>query len=51
MPSVQEDVEKIEQDKSEIDCHKNDLFNESVNLSGEDEKILNECIQSGMPKV
>nr|XP_012231160.1 PREDICTED: adenomatous polyposis coli protein-like isoform X2 [Linepithema humile] len=51
MPSVQEDVENIEQDKSaEIDCHGNDLFDESANLSGEDEKILNECIQSGMPK-
>lgn len=54
MPSVQEDIEKIvcEQDKtSEIDCHRNDLFDENSNLSGEDEKILDECIQSGIPKV
>lgn len=54
MPSVQEDIEKIvcEQDKStKIDCHRNDLFNENSNLSGEDEKILDECIQSGIPKV
>lgn len=52
MPSVQEDVEKIEEDKlTGIECHKNDLFDESANFSGEDEKILNECIQSGMPKV
>lgn len=53
MPSVQEDTENIEHDKStEIDCHRNDLFDdESSNLSGEDEKILDECIQSGMPKV
>jgi len=53
MPSVQEDIEKIvyEQDKSvEIDCHRNDSFDNS-NLSGEDEKILDECIQSGIPKV
>ncbi|XP_020281440.1 adenomatous polyposis coli protein-like isoform X2 [Pseudomyrmex gracilis] len=48
MPSVQEDIETIEQDKSlEIDCHRNDLFDESANLSGDDEKILDECIQSG----
>lgn len=52
MPSVQEDIEKIEQEKSgEIECHGNDLSDESSNLSGEDEKILDECIQSGMPKV
>lgn len=52
MPSVQEDIEKIEQEKSsEIECHRNDLSDESSNLSGEDEKILDECIQSGMPKV
>lgn len=54
MPSVQEDIEKIvcEQDKSvKIDCHRNDLFDENSNLSGEDEKILDECIQSGIPKV
>lgn len=54
MPSVQEDVEKIEPDSQsvEIDCHRgNDLFDESSNLSGEDEKILDECIQSGIPKV
>lgn len=53
MPSVQEDIEKMgcEQDKSvEIDCHRNDLFDENSNLSGEDEKILDECIQSGIPK-
>ncbi|KAL6440387.1 hypothetical protein ACFW04_003135 [Cataglyphis niger] len=53
MPSVQEDVEKIEPDSQsvEIDCHRgNDLFDESSNLSGEDEKILDECIQSGIPK-
>ncbi|XP_029165349.1 adenomatous polyposis coli homolog [Nylanderia fulva] len=54
MPSVQEDVEKIEpdsQDRSaEIDCHRGDLFDEGSNLSGEDEKILDECIQSGIPK-
>lgn len=53
MPSVQEDVEKIEPDNqsAEIDCHRSDLFDESSNLSGEDEKILDECIQSGIPKV
>lgn len=53
MPSVQEDVEKIEPDSQsvEIDCHRGDLFDESSNLSGEDEKILDECIQSGIPKV
>jgi len=51
MPSVQEDVEKIEPDKSADNCHRNDSFDESSNLSGEDEKILNECIQSGIPKV
>lgn len=52
MPSVQEDIEKLEHDKStEIECHRNDLSDESSNLSGEDEKILDECIQSGMPKV
>lgn len=52
MPSVQEDIEKIEQEKSaEIECHRNDLSDESSNLSGEDEKILDECIQSGMSKV
>jgi len=54
MPSVQEDIEKIvyEQDKSvEIDCHRNDSFDDNSNLSGEDEKILDECIQSGIPKV
>ncbi|XP_070152319.1 adenomatous polyposis coli homolog [Polyergus mexicanus] len=52
MPSVQEDVEKIEPDSQsvEIDCHRGDLFDESTNLSGEDEKILDECIQSGIPK-
>ncbi|EFN83020.1 Adenomatous polyposis coli protein [Harpegnathos saltator] len=52
MPSVQEDIEKIEQAKSvEVECHRNDLSDESSNLSGEDEKILDECIQSGIPKV
>lgn len=54
MPSVQEDIEKIvcEQDKSaKVNCHRNDLFDENSNLSGEDEKILDECIQSGIPKV
>lgn len=55
MPSVQEDVEKIEpdsQDRSaEMDCRRSDLFDEGSNLSGEDEKILDECIQSGIPKV
>lgn len=52
MPSVQEELEKLDHDKSaEIDCHRNDLSDESSNLSGEDEKILDECIQSGMPKV
>lgn len=53
MPSVQEEIEKIvcEQDKTEINCHRNDLFDENSNLSGEDEKILDECIQSGIPKV
>ncbi|XP_018401687.1 PREDICTED: adenomatous polyposis coli homolog, partial [Cyphomyrmex costatus] len=53
IPSVQEDIEKnvCEQDKlMEINCHKNDLFDENSNLSGEDEKILDECIQSGIPK-
>ncbi|XP_032679255.1 adenomatous polyposis coli homolog isoform X2 [Odontomachus brunneus] len=51
MPSVQEDIEKIEQEKSaEIERHRNDLSDESSNLSGEDEKILDECIQSGMSK-
>ncbi|XP_012534463.1 adenomatous polyposis coli homolog isoform X2 [Monomorium pharaonis] len=53
MPSVQEDIEKIicERDKSaEIDCHRNDLSDDNFNLSGEDEKILDECIQSGIPK-
>lgn len=51
MPSVPEDVETIELDSQsvEIDCHRTDLFDES-NLSGEDEKILDECIQSGIPK-
>ncbi|XP_011642213.1 adenomatous polyposis coli homolog isoform X1 [Pogonomyrmex barbatus] len=50
MPSVQEEI-ICEQDKStEIDCHRNNLFDENSNLSGEDEKILDECIQSGMPK-
>ncbi|CAL7942259.1 unnamed protein product [Xylocopa violacea] len=53
MPSVQEDVERTEEPKSssEVDCHRNDLSDESSNLSGEDEKILDECIQSGIPKV
>lgn len=52
MPSVQEDVETVETDKpAELECHRNDSFDEGSNLSGEDEKILNECIQSGMPKV
>jgi len=54
IPSVQEDIEKnvCEQNKSvEIDCHRNDLSDENSNLSGEDEKILDECIQSGIPKV
>lgn len=53
MPSVQEDVERIEEIKSsgEVECHRNDLSDESSNLSGEDEKILDECIQSGIPKV
>ncbi|XP_034190505.2 adenomatous polyposis coli protein isoform X1 [Osmia lignaria lignaria] len=53
MPSVQEDVEKIEEAKpsSEVECQRNDLSDESSNLSGEDEKILHECIQSGIPKV
>ncbi|KAG7197006.1 hypothetical protein KM043_017542 [Ampulex compressa] len=46
MPSVQEDVEK-----PEVECQRNDLSDESSNLSGEDEKILHECIQSGIPKV
>ncbi|XP_011870603.1 PREDICTED: adenomatous polyposis coli homolog [Vollenhovia emeryi] len=51
MPSVQEDIEKIvcEQDKS-VESDRNDLFDENSNLSGEDEKILDECIQSGIPK-
>jgi len=51
MPSVQEDVEKVESDKSADNRHRNDSFDEGSNLSGEDEKILNECIQSGIPKV
>lgn len=53
MPSVQEDVERPEEVKSsnETECHRNDLSDESSNLSGEDEKILDECIQSGIPKV
>lgn len=53
MPSVQEDVERIEETKSsgEVECHRNDLSDESSNLSGEDEKILDECIQSGISKV
>ncbi|XP_012054498.1 PREDICTED: adenomatous polyposis coli homolog [Atta cephalotes] len=53
IPSVQENIEKnvCEQNKSvEIDCHRNDLSDENSNLSGEDEKILDECIQSGIPK-
>ncbi|XP_076232807.1 uncharacterized protein LOC143178175 [Calliopsis andreniformis] len=53
MPSVQEDVERVEEAKSstEVECHRNDLSDESSNLSGDDEKILDECIQSGIPKV
>ncbi|XP_053982611.1 adenomatous polyposis coli protein-like [Hylaeus volcanicus] len=53
MPSVQEGVERIEKDKSssEVESHRNDLSDESSNLSGEDEKILDACIQSGIPKV
>lgn len=52
MPSVPEDIEKIEPIKSsELECHRNDLSDESYNLSDEDEKILDECIQSGIPKV
>lgn len=54
MPSVQEDVERIEEATSSAgaaECHRNDLSDESSNLSGEDEKILDECIQSGIPKV
>nr|XP_031829784.1 adenomatous polyposis coli protein-like [Nomia melanderi]XP_031829785.1 adenomatous polyposis coli protein-like [Nomia melanderi] len=53
MPSVQEDVERVEEGKlsSEVECHRNDLSDESSNLSGEDEKMLDECIQSGIPKV
>ncbi|KZC08828.1 PREDICTED: adenomatous polyposis coli protein-like [Dufourea novaeangliae] len=53
MPSVQEDVERIEGIKlsGEVECHRNDLSDESSNLSGEDEKMLDECIQSGIPKV
>ncbi|KOC67917.1 Adenomatous polyposis coli protein [Habropoda laboriosa] len=53
MPSVQEDVERIEEIKisSEVECHRNDLSDESSNLSREDEKILDECIQSGIPKI
>ncbi|XP_076299236.1 uncharacterized protein LOC143218119 [Lasioglossum baleicum] len=53
MPSVQEDVERTEEDKlsNEVECHRNDLSDESSNLSGEDEKMLDECIQSGIPKV
>ncbi|XP_076652002.1 uncharacterized protein LOC143358611 [Halictus rubicundus] len=53
MPSVQEDVERTEEDKlsNEVECHTNDLSDESSNLSGEDEKMLDECIQSGIPKV
>lgn len=53
MPSVQESVEDIEplnKPVEPLDCHRNDLYEDS-NLSGEDEKILNECIKSGMPKV
>ncbi|KAL0113058.1 hypothetical protein PUN28_012348 [Cardiocondyla obscurior] len=53
MPSVQEDIEKIvcEQDKlPETGCQRNNLFDENSNLSGEDEKILDECIQSGISK-
>ncbi|KAI4482145.1 hypothetical protein M0802_013794 [Mischocyttarus mexicanus] len=52
MPSVPEDIEKLEPIKSsELECHRNDLSDESYNLSDEDEKILDECIQSGIPKV
>ncbi|KAK2582442.1 hypothetical protein KPH14_004752 [Odynerus spinipes] len=52
MPSVPEDIEKIEPIKSsELECQRNDLSDESYNLSDEDEKILDECIQSGIPKV
>lgn len=53
MPSVQENVERVEEAKSssEVESHRNDLSDESSNLSGEDEKILDACIQSGIPKV
>lgn len=52
MLSVQEDVEKFEEDKLiETECSINDSFDESPHLSCEDEQILNECIQSGMQKV
>lgn len=51
MPSVQEDVERIEEAKSTAECNRNDLSDESSNLSGDDEKILDACIQSGIPKV
>ncbi|XP_076636927.1 uncharacterized protein LOC143349497 [Colletes latitarsis] len=53
MPSVQEGMERIKEDKpsSEVESQRNDLSDESSNLSGEDEKILDACIQSGIPKV
>lgn len=52
MPSVPEDIEKVEPIKSsEFECRRNELSDESCNLSNEDEKILDECIQSGIPKV
>ncbi|XP_066592581.1 adenomatous polyposis coli protein-like isoform X2 [Prorops nasuta] len=51
MPSIQEDIEYEEQHKPiKLESLRNDLSDDSSNLSGDDEKILNECIQSGIPK-
>ncbi|XP_034948754.1 adenomatous polyposis coli protein-like [Chelonus insularis] len=46
MPSILEDFEKPEN----LDDVQNDLSDDSSNLSGDDEQILDECIQSAMPK-
>ncbi|XP_015119192.1 myosin-G heavy chain-like [Diachasma alloeum] len=46
MPSILEDSEKPEELRESL----NDLSDVSSNSSGDDEKILDECIQSGMSK-
>ncbi|KAK0083332.1 hypothetical protein PV325_008969 [Microctonus aethiopoides] len=46
LPSIVEDFEKPD----EVEEARNDLSDDNSNLSGDDEKILDECIQSGMPK-